>query len=110
MLHMMLKQLNRFYHFCYVCCSVFFHRHVVGAGRMFQASSHWFSSAQESCRVVDDSSNYVECECYHMSVYAARGPTDNLVGYNSVLVLFICLFYGVARVLKNKYCITGPVR
>jgi len=49
-----------------------------------QASSRWLSTSDDVCKVTDDSKNFVDCECHHMSLFAARGPTDNLAGYNEV--------------------------
>lgn len=43
--------------------------------------SSWLSDSQ-FCKVVEDASDYVECACSHMSVYAVYAQTDNSSSYN----------------------------
>ncbi|CAK8694047.1 unnamed protein product [Clavelina lepadiformis] len=71
-----------------------------------EASQRWLSSERGTCRVVDDTSNYVECECHHMSVYAARGPTDNLAGYNQATyaACFIAIAAFLVTLLGHHLC------
>uniref|UniRef100_A0A8C5REZ8 Adhesion G protein-coupled receptor V1 n=1 Tax=Laticauda laticaudata TaxID=8630 RepID=A0A8C5REZ8_LATLA len=46
-----------------------------------QIAESWLSNAQ-FCKLMDDSSNYVECSCSHMSVYAASAQTESFSSYN----------------------------
>ncbi|NWV12723.1 GPR98 protein, partial [Ptilonorhynchus violaceus] len=57
-----------------------------------QAAESWLSDS-EFCRVVDDTSDYVECSCSHMSIYAVYAQTDNLSSYNEAFFSsgFICI-------------------
>jgi hypothetical protein len=52
----------------------------------------WLSDSQ-FCKVVEDTSDYVECACSHMSVYAVYAQTDNLSSYNEAFFSsgFICV-------------------
>lgn len=52
----------------------------------------WLSDSQ-FCRVVEDTRNYVECACSHMSIYSASALTDNLSSYNEAFysAAFICI-------------------
>nr|CAB3264082.1 mucin-5AC [Phallusia mammillata] len=71
-----------------------------------EASSRWLLDPRDLCQVVDDDSNFVECECRHMSVYAARGPTDNLAGYNEATyaACFIAMVGSLLTVLGHHLC------
>ncbi|EGW05954.1 G-protein coupled receptor 98 [Cricetulus griseus] len=57
-----------------------------------QAAVSWLSDSQ-FCKVVEDTSDYVECACSHMSVYAVYAQTDNLSSYNGAFFSsgFICI-------------------
>ncbi|KAG8524634.1 Adhesion G-protein coupled receptor V1 [Galemys pyrenaicus] len=46
-----------------------------------QAAASWLSDSP-FCKVVEDTSDYVECACSYMSVYAVYAQTDNLSSYN----------------------------
>ena len=52
----------------------------------------WLSDSQ-FCKVVEDTSDYVECACSYMSVYAVYAQTDNLSSYNEAFFSsgFICI-------------------
>ncbi|NXH80376.1 GPR98 protein, partial [Edolisoma coerulescens] len=57
-----------------------------------QAAESWLSDSG-FCKVVDDTSDYVECSCSHMSIYAVYAQTDNLSSYNEAFFSsgFICI-------------------
>ncbi|NWV81048.1 GPR98 protein, partial [Dasyornis broadbenti] len=57
-----------------------------------QAAESWLSNSG-FCKVVDDTSDYVECSCSHMSIYAVYAQTDNLASYNEAFFSsgFICI-------------------
>lgn len=58
------------------------------------------------CTVEYDTDNYVDCACHHMSVYAVRGPTDNLAGYNEATYVscFICAVAVAITILGYHVC------
>ncbi|XP_039258016.2 adhesion G-protein coupled receptor V1-like isoform X1 [Styela clava] len=70
-----------------------------------EASKRWLSSP-ETCTVEYDTDTYVECACHHMSVYAARGPTDDLAGYNEAtyVACFICAVAAAVTILGHHVC------
>ncbi|NXU16592.1 GPR98 protein, partial [Pardalotus punctatus] len=57
-----------------------------------QAAESWLSDSG-FCKVVDDTLDYVECSCSHMSIYAVYAQTDNLSSYNEAFFSsgFICI-------------------
>ncbi|KAF3821827.1 hypothetical protein GH733_009869, partial [Mirounga leonina] len=57
-----------------------------------QAAASWLSDSQ-FCKVAEDTSDYVECACSYMSVYAVYAQTNNLSSYNEALFSsgFICV-------------------
>uniref|UniRef100_A0A4W5KST1 GAIN-B domain-containing protein n=1 Tax=Hucho hucho TaxID=62062 RepID=A0A4W5KST1_9TELE len=57
-----------------------------------QAAESWLSDWQ-FCRVVDDSGNYVECACSHLSVYTAHAQMAFMASYNEAFYAsgFICV-------------------
>ncbi|CAO2593102.1 Adhesion G-protein coupled receptor V1 [Lemmus lemmus] len=57
-----------------------------------QAAASWLSDSQ-FCKVVEDTLDYVECACSHMSVYAVYAETDRLASYNEAFFSsgFICI-------------------
>ncbi|XP_048148601.1 adhesion G-protein coupled receptor V1 isoform X14 [Corvus hawaiiensis] len=63
-----------------------------------QAAESWLSDSG-FCKVVDDKSDYVECSCSHMSIYAVYAQTDNLSSYNEAFFSsgFICISAGLAE-------------
>ncbi|XP_027630761.1 adhesion G-protein coupled receptor V1 [Tupaia chinensis] len=70
-----------------------------------QAAESWLSDSQ-FCKVVEDTSDYVECACSHMSVYAAYAQTDNLSSYNEAFFSsgFICISGLFLAVLSHIFC------
>lgn len=54
--------------------------------------SSWLSDGQ-FCRVVDDSQNFVECACTHLSVYTAYAETGSFTSFNEAFYAagFICI-------------------
>ncbi|XP_008059253.2 G-protein coupled receptor 98 [Carlito syrichta] len=70
-----------------------------------QAAASWLSDSQ-FCKVVEDTSDYVECACSHMSVYAVYAQTDNLSSYNEAFFSsgFICISGLCLAVLSHVFC------
>uniref|UniRef100_A0A4W3JB69 Adhesion G-protein coupled receptor V1 n=1 Tax=Callorhinchus milii TaxID=7868 RepID=A0A4W3JB69_CALMI len=70
-----------------------------------QAANSWLSDGQ-FCRVVEDTTNYVECACSHMSIYSASAQTDNLSSYNEAFYSagFICISGFALAVLSYLFC------
>nr|XP_040129297.1 LOW QUALITY PROTEIN: adhesion G-protein coupled receptor V1 [Ictidomys tridecemlineatus] len=67
--------------------------------------SSWLSDSQ-FCKVVEDTADYVECACSHMSLYAAYAQTDNLSSYNEAFFSsgFICISGLCLAVLSHIFC------
>uniref|UniRef100_A0A8C3XBP1 Adhesion G-protein coupled receptor V1 n=1 Tax=Catagonus wagneri TaxID=51154 RepID=A0A8C3XBP1_9CETA len=70
-----------------------------------QAAASWLSDSQ-FCKVVEDTSEYVECACSYMSVYAVYAQTDNLSSYNEAFFSsgFICISGLCLAVLSHIFC------
>nr|XP_001918372.2 G-protein coupled receptor 98 [Equus caballus] len=70
-----------------------------------QAAASWLSDS-EFCKVVEDTSDYVECACSYMSVYAVYAQTDNLSSYNEAFFSsgFICISGLCLAVLSHIFC------
>ncbi|XP_036081242.1 adhesion G-protein coupled receptor V1 isoform X3 [Rousettus aegyptiacus] len=70
-----------------------------------QAAASWLSDSQ-FCKVVEDTSDYVECACSYMSVYAVYAQTDNLSAYNEAFFSsgFICISGLCLAVLSHIFC------
>ncbi|XP_076995276.1 adhesion G-protein coupled receptor V1 [Tamandua tetradactyla] len=70
-----------------------------------QDAASWLSDSQ-FCKVVEDTSGYVECACSHMSVYATYAQTDNLSSYNEAFFSsgFICISGLCLVVLSHIFC------
>ncbi|XP_035296369.1 adhesion G-protein coupled receptor V1 isoform X3 [Cricetulus griseus] len=70
-----------------------------------QAAVSWLSDSQ-FCKVVEDTSDYVECACSHMSVYAVYAQTDNLSSYNGAFFSsgFICISGLCLAVVSHMFC------
>ncbi|XP_067838274.1 adhesion G-protein coupled receptor V1 [Heptranchias perlo] len=70
-----------------------------------QATESWLSDNQ-FCRVVEDTSNYVECACSHMSIYTASAQTDSLSSYNEAFfsAAFICISGFSLAILSHLLC------
>ncbi|KAL2779432.1 adhesion G-protein coupled receptor V1 precursor [Daubentonia madagascariensis] len=69
------------------------------------AAASWLSDSQ-FCKVVEDTSDYVECACSHMSVYAVYAQTDNLSSYNEAFFSsgFMCISGLCLAVLSHIFC------
>ncbi|XP_016865453.1 adhesion G-protein coupled receptor V1 isoform X3 [Homo sapiens] len=70
-----------------------------------QAAASWLSDSQ-FCKVVEETADYVECACSHMSVYAVYARTDNLSSYNEAFFTsgFICISGLCLAVLSHIFC------
>ncbi|KAF1420925.1 G-protein coupled receptor 98, partial [Spheniscus magellanicus] len=70
-----------------------------------QAAESWLSDSG-FCKVVDDSSDYVECSCSHMSIYAVYAQTDNLSSYNEAFFSsgFICISGFTLAIASHLFC------
>uniref|UniRef100_A0A452G4T7 Adhesion G-protein coupled receptor V1 n=1 Tax=Capra hircus TaxID=9925 RepID=A0A452G4T7_CAPHI len=69
------------------------------------SAASWLSDSQ-FCKVVEDTSGYVECACSYMSVYAVYAQTDNLSSYNEAFFSsgFICISGLCLAVLSHIFC------
>uniref|UniRef100_A0A667Y0L3 Adhesion G-protein coupled receptor V1 n=1 Tax=Myripristis murdjan TaxID=586833 RepID=A0A667Y0L3_9TELE len=65
----------------------------------------WLSDSQ-FCRVVEDSGNYVQCACSHLSVYSAHAEIAALASYNEAFYAsgFICIS-GTHQHLLHLSCV-----
>ncbi|XP_063820072.1 adhesion G-protein coupled receptor V1 [Pseudophryne corroboree] len=70
-----------------------------------QASERWLSNSQ-FCRLMSDTTEYVECACSHMSSYAVYAHTDNLFSYNEAFFCagFICISGFILAILSQLFC------
>ncbi|KAM5191785.1 adhesion G-protein coupled receptor V1 [Mantella aurantiaca] len=70
-----------------------------------QASERWLSNGP-LCRVVSDTTEYVECACSHMSSYAVYAHTDDLSSYNEAFFFagFICISGFTLAILSQLFC------
>ncbi|XP_019318342.2 adhesion G-protein coupled receptor V1 isoform X4 [Panthera pardus] len=70
-----------------------------------QAAASWLSDSQ-FCKVVEDTSDYVECACSYMSMHAVYAETDNLSSYNEAFFSsgFICISGLGLAVLSHIFC------
>ncbi|XP_026067280.1 adhesion G-protein coupled receptor V1 [Carassius auratus] len=70
-----------------------------------QAAESWLSDGQ-FCRVVDDSQNFVECACTHLSVYTAYAETTSLASFNEAFYAagFICISGFALAVVTHVLC------
>lgn len=81
------------------------------AGLLFSwfLSFSWLSDGQ-FCRVLDDSENFVECACSHLSIYTASAEIDTLSSYNEAFYAagFICIsgssLVSFTSVFSDKDC------
>ncbi|XP_071260291.1 adhesion G-protein coupled receptor V1-like isoform X2 [Salvelinus alpinus] len=75
-----------------------------------QAVESWLSDGQ-FCRVVDDSGNYVECACSHLSVYTAHAQMASLASYNEAFYAsgFICISAFVLAIVSHLLCSRFPM-
>uniref|UniRef100_A0A8C4S4U8 Adhesion G-protein coupled receptor V1 n=1 Tax=Erpetoichthys calabaricus TaxID=27687 RepID=A0A8C4S4U8_ERPCA len=70
-----------------------------------QAAENWLPD-EEFCQVTDDTSNFVECACSHMSIYTAFAQTDSLSSYNQAFFSagFICMSGFSLAILSHLFC------
>ncbi|NXF82786.1 GPR98 protein, partial [Sclerurus mexicanus] len=70
-----------------------------------QAAESWLSDSG-FCKVIDDTSDYVECSCSHMSIYAVYAQTDNLSSYNEAFFSsgFICISGFTLAIISHLFC------
>ncbi|NWX37327.1 GPR98 protein, partial [Notiomystis cincta] len=70
-----------------------------------KATESWLSDSA-FCKVVDDTSDYVECSCSHMSIYAVYAQTDNLSSYNEAFFSsgFICISGFALAIISHLFC------
>ncbi|XP_036887970.1 adhesion G-protein coupled receptor V1 [Sturnira hondurensis] len=70
-----------------------------------QAAASWLSDSQ-FCKLIEDTSDYVECACSYMSVYAVYAQTDSLSSYNEAFFSsgFICISGLCLAVLSHVFC------
>ncbi|OXB72852.1 UNVERIFIED_CONTAM: hypothetical protein H355_000852 [Colinus virginianus] len=70
-----------------------------------QAAESWLSDSG-FCRVIDDTSDYVECACSHMSIYAVYAQIDDLSSYNEAFFSsgFICISGFTLAIISHLFC------
>ncbi|XP_030633613.1 adhesion G-protein coupled receptor V1 [Chanos chanos] len=75
-----------------------------------QAAESWLSD-DRFCRVLDDSDNFVECTCSHLSVYTAYAETDSLSSYNEAFYAagFICISGFALAIISHVLCTRFPM-
>ncbi|XP_053555694.1 LOW QUALITY PROTEIN: adhesion G-protein coupled receptor V1 [Bombina bombina] len=75
-----------------------------------QASERWLANGQ-FCKIVFDTSDYVECACSHMSSYAVFAHTDSLSYYNEAFFCagFICISGFTLAILLQLFCSRSSV-
>ncbi|XP_054843539.1 adhesion G-protein coupled receptor V1 [Eublepharis macularius] len=75
-----------------------------------EAAESWLTDSQ-FCKVIDESSNYVECSCSHLSLYAAYAQTDTLSSYNEAFFSsgFICISGLILAIFAHLFCTRASV-
>ncbi|CAB1321522.1 unnamed protein product [Coregonus sp. 'balchen'] len=75
-----------------------------------QAAESWLSDGQ-FCRIVEDSGNYVECACSHLSVYTAHAEIAALASYNEAFYTsgFICISGFALAIVSHLLCSRFPM-
>ncbi|KAM5298193.1 adhesion G-protein coupled receptor V1 [Ctenodactylus gundi] len=70
-----------------------------------QATASWLPDSP-FCTLVEDTADYVECVCSHMSVYAVYAQTDSLSSYNEAFFSsgFICISGLCLAVFSHVFC------
>ncbi|KAG8456387.1 hypothetical protein GDO86_002244 [Hymenochirus boettgeri] len=70
-----------------------------------QGLERWLTDGQ-LCKVVSDTTDYVECACSHMSSYAVYAYTDRLSSYNEAFFFagFICISGFTLAILSQLFC------
>ncbi|XP_005953010.2 adhesion G-protein coupled receptor V1, partial [Haplochromis burtoni] len=75
-----------------------------------QTTGSWSSNGQY-CRVVEESGNYVECACTHLSIYAAHAEFAKLASYNKAFFAsgFICISGFALAIISHVLCSRFPM-
>uniref|UniRef100_A0A8B9KGD3 Adhesion G protein-coupled receptor V1 n=1 Tax=Astyanax mexicanus TaxID=7994 RepID=A0A8B9KGD3_ASTMX len=75
-----------------------------------QAAESWLSDGQ-FCRVVDDTENFVECACTHLSIYTAYAEIGALSTYNEAFYAagFICISGFALAIISHVLCSRFPM-
>ncbi|XP_026994314.2 adhesion G-protein coupled receptor V1 isoform X1 [Tachysurus fulvidraco] len=75
-----------------------------------QEAESWLSDGQ-FCRVVDDSQNFVECACSHLSIYTASAEIGSLSSYNEAFYTagFICISGFALAIISHVLCSKFPM-
>ncbi|KAI5088303.1 G-protein coupled receptor 98 isoform X2, partial [Silurus meridionalis] len=75
-----------------------------------QAAESWLSDGQ-FCRVRDDSGDFVECACSHLSIYTASAEIDSLSLYNEAFYAagFICISGFALAIISHVLCSRFPM-
>ncbi|KAL0979759.1 hypothetical protein UPYG_G00189270 [Umbra pygmaea] len=75
-----------------------------------QAAESWLSDEQY-CRVVDDSGDYVQCACSHLSVYTAQAEMAAITSYNEAFYAsgFICISGLALAIISHLLCSRFPM-
>ncbi|XP_015763361.1 PREDICTED: G-protein coupled receptor 98-like [Acropora digitifera] len=62
--------------------------------------------SKEGCMSKSDKGDYVECQCDHLSVFAAQGESDNRAGYSLpfFIVFSICLGVFAVTIIIHHLC------
>nr|Q6JAN0.1 RecName: Full=Adhesion G-protein coupled receptor V1; AltName: Full=G-protein coupled receptor 98; AltName: Full=Monogenic audiogenic seizure susceptibility protein 1 homolog; AltName: Full=Very large G-protein coupled receptor 1; Flags: Precursor [Danio rerio]AAT07468.1 very large G-protein coupled receptor-1 [Danio rerio] len=70
-----------------------------------QAAESWLSDGQ-FCRLVDDTQNYVECACSHLSIYTAYAEIESLASFNEAFYAagFICISGFALAMVSHLMC------
>ncbi|XP_067377863.1 adhesion G-protein coupled receptor V1 isoform X2 [Channa argus] len=75
-----------------------------------QTTASWSSDGQY-CRVVNESGNYVECACSHLSIYTAYAELATVASYNEAFYAsgFICVSGFALAVISHVLCSRFPM-
>ncbi|XP_074494393.1 adhesion G-protein coupled receptor V1 [Sebastes fasciatus] len=75
-----------------------------------QTTANWSSDGQY-CRVVNESGNYVECACSHLSIYTAYAEFATLASNNDAFYTsgFICISGFALAIISHVLCSRFPM-
>ncbi|KAK2837424.1 hypothetical protein Q5P01_014636 [Channa striata] len=75
-----------------------------------QTTASW-SSDGRYCRVVNETGNYVECACSHLSIYTAYAELATLASYNEAFYAseFICISGFALAIISHVLCSRFPM-
>ncbi|XP_037634420.1 adhesion G-protein coupled receptor V1 isoform X2 [Sebastes umbrosus] len=75
-----------------------------------QTTANWSSDGQY-CRVVNESGNYVECACSHLSIYTAYAEFATLASNNDAFYAsgFICISGFALAIISHVLCSRFPM-